>query len=182
MKLHELKTKWSLNEMFNTKMNIRWTSKGHTNNGPFELNGHHYTIQVDEYTVKLSKSSFDILDIGFTSGIEPYPTKQTILATGFNKNVAKIFGILNNAVTMWAKKLNPDGLMFGARYNSGEFESRMRVYQEIAKWYIRGSSFKHIYGSFKTPQAEYFLLSKSELTKEDIRILHEFAMSIPEKP
>lgn len=162
-----------LNEIFDTKPTCNWNTTATGFIGEFDLDDYQYQIHLDEYTLNLSKS-YDLIDFGFTRNGNWHITNDTASS-------AKVFGAIMNSAIPKIKQISPDIILFGIHLKNGAMESRESLYDKLAKWYMRGSSYKVISDWVSTANGKYKMISKTEITADDLNKLKEFALSIPAK-
>jgi hypothetical protein len=163
---------WELDEMLDTKATVTWHDTDYGFVGTFNYKKNEYEIHVDEYTLKLS-SQLSVLDIGFTKN------KSHLLQK--TDSPAPIFGIIFNAVSEKIKEIKPDIVLFGVHYVNGASDKRKSIYEKIASWYAKGSSYFLEKDWIKSANGEYKILSRKRLTQEDLDSIIKLASNIPAK-
>jgi hypothetical protein len=111
----------NLNEIFNTKPPISWSTTDRRAIGVFELEGIQYHLILEEYTVKLSKN-YSFVDFAFTANNE-------FALTG---TIPKL------------KSMNPDAILFGVHNVNSAVSDRKSLYERLAYWYARGSVYQKL--------------------------------------
>jgi hypothetical protein len=79
------------------------------------------------------------------------------------------------------RELNPDIIMFDINNKNGAIESRKSLYEKLATWYCKGSSYEQVIKWVQTPNGEYMLLAKGKLVASDIKAIEEYANKVPLK-
>jgi hypothetical protein len=125
----------NLNEIFNTKPPISWSTTDRRAIGVFELEGIQYHLILEEYTVKLSKN-YSFVDFAFTANNE-------FALTGIGKS-AKVFGAIQNGAIPKLKSMNPDAILFGVHNVNSAVSDRKSLYERLAYWYARGSVYQKL--------------------------------------
>lgn len=176
MRIEEIATirTLSLNEIFDTKVDVKWKEARTGWTGDFELDDHTYQIKLDEYDLDL-ESTYSLVDFGFTRD-------GSWSAAHEQKSASRIFGAIYNAFTDKIDSLRPKLILFGIHYDNGSIESRKSLYDRLSTWYCRSRGYNLILTWVKGNNGEYCLLSNTNLTREDKKILTKYVQHIANKP
>jgi hypothetical protein len=158
----------NLSEVFQTKFDLKWKSNNNEHRAKFDLDGYTYTLHIDEYDIDLIKT-YTMLDLGFSYDTE---TNSSQDITNFNKNTSKILGIVSNGLHEKLKNISYDILVFGAHTKNHKVDSRMRIYEFLAKKYMKLEGMT-MYKMEDSDQqlGKYIIMSNIELSKEDLDII-----------
>lgn len=165
------KIRFDLIEILNTKLDISWTDKPDGLYGTFDLdNTVSYEIQLKDFEATLTSKKFYIVEIGFSAN-----GKFVLTNKG---GASKVFGAVINGIIPKLKELKPDIILFGLNNTNSAIESRKTLYSALASWYQRGSSFTHLTDWILTPNGQYKLLSKGDLTDHDLEEINSYAKDV----
>ena len=158
----------NLTEVFDSKRNLNWTGSGGKHRASFDLNGYGYTIHIDEYDIKLTKTH-TLLDIGFSYDT-PINADDTQKLTNLYNNPSEILGIVANGLYDKLQTMKYDIILFGAHPKNGGKDARVRVYDFLSKRYMKTEG---MWRSRLTSAkyGEYFLLSVDKLSDSDKEII-----------
>jgi len=158
-----------LTEILDSKANISWERTTEGFSGSFHVDGDEYQIQLDEYDAALSSGARSVVKLGFTMN------GKSTLTNKFNS--AKILGIILNSASAKIKTLNPDIVFFGAHHKNGSVDKRMQIYGRLANWYAKNNGYSYCQRSVNTSFAEYAIISKDELSGDDLAVVEAAAKS-----
>jgi hypothetical protein len=154
-----------LKEVFNSTKELEWlVDTDHMKMAGFELNDDEYILQLSMQPINLSSKTLNMLNFGFIMNGEMELTGKFKAPT--------VFGIIMNNIPKVIKEMNPDFIVFGSM-SSGKSEHKMRLYNMIANKYSKGSDYKTEYKNVKAKTHEFTILSKCELTEEDLEKIKE---------
>lgn len=160
-----------LNEIFNTKPVIKWsTIDDNKHRGIFILGTLTYIIKVDEWEMQLPGLLLDFLDIGFTAG--ETAEIQTLNSTKQNK-ATQVLGAVLNSVSPLIRKLNPTAILFGAQKSDPMFKSRMSVYETVADFYMK-NMFPNKIKDIETVKGNFILISKVKITGDQLKTINDY--------
>ena len=176
MRIEEIITKrtLSLNEILDTRVDVKWRDVFGGMRGTFDLDDHVYEIQIDHFDLKLSKD-YTFVDFGFTRDGDWAATHE-------QKSASRIFGAVINAFLSTMDKIQPSFVMYGVNYKNGSVESRKSLYDRLARYFGKSRGYRILYEWVKGTNGEYCLMTKEKLSEEDKAKLDAQVTSIMAKP
>lgn len=163
-----------LNEIFDTKVSVKWKELNSGFIGTYEIDGKKIQIDIEEYNALIGNKTYSLADFGFR-------VNDSWAITNEFKNSSKILGSVVNAFILKVKSINPDCILFGVNFKNGSAENRKSLYERVAKFYAKGSAFHFMTDWIKTKNGEYRLISKTNFNQSDLEEITKFAESIEEK-
>lgn len=161
--------KTSLLEVFGFNPDIKFTKENENYTGEFSLDNRTYKIIIDLYDLSLPKRKLNSLDFGFQFVDKSGPTWKL---TNFNKDASKIIGVTINSVGKFIKSLDVDIIIFGANYENGDVDKRIKLYDKIASKYSILYGFTSIY-KIENSNGKYTVVSNKKLTNDEIKYIEE---------
>ena len=168
MKIKEI-FKTSLLEVFGFKPNIKFSKENENYIGEFFIDDRTYKIVIDLYDLNLPEQKLNALDFGFQFIDKSGPTWKL---THFNKDASKIIGATINSIGNFIKTLDVDIIIFGANYENGDVDRRIKLYDKIASKYSVLYGFTSIY-KIENNKGKYTVVSNKKLTDDEIKYIEE---------
>lgn len=127
MKLHDVfDFIISINEMFNTKINIdSWKDNGNKRVGHIKINDADYYINLEPHDYNFNDKKINFINVSFDKLVNGTKTQEL---TYDNKSGSKVIGAIFNAILEEISKYEVDAIVFIALDN---VEKRMRIYNSL---------------------------------------------------
>lgn len=168
MKLEEI-FKTSLLEIFGFNPEVNFSKENENYVGVFSIDDRSYKIIIDLYDLNLPERKLNALDFGFQF-IDKLGSTWKL--THFNKDASKIIGATINSVGSFIKNLDVDVIIFGANYENGDVDSRIKLYDKISSKYSALYGFTSIY-KIENEKGKYTVVSNKKLTDDEMSYIEE---------